>query len=78
MSHWNLKRAARLGYLAGGGLSVESIMADHVIAVVRGGSRSTRCLIPASGYYEWQDTAEGKQPYYFATSTTPEKAVGLQ
>ncbi len=30
MSHWNLKRAARLGYLAGRGLSVESIMADHV------------------------------------------------
>jgi hypothetical protein len=27
MSHWNLKRAARLGYLAGRGLSVESIMA---------------------------------------------------
>jgi hypothetical protein len=27
MSHWNLKRAARLGYLAGRGLSVESNMA---------------------------------------------------
>jgi putative SOS response-associated peptidase YedK len=25
----------------------------------------TRCLIPASGYYEWHDTPEGKQPYYF-------------
>ena len=24
-----------------------------------------RCLIPASGYYEWQDTPRGKQPYYF-------------
>lgn len=24
-----------------------------------------RCLIPASGYYEWQDTPSGKQPYYF-------------
>jgi putative SOS response-associated peptidase YedK len=24
-----------------------------------------RCLIPASGYYEWQDTPGGKQPYYF-------------
>jgi putative SOS response-associated peptidase YedK len=24
-----------------------------------------RCLIPASGYYEWLDTPEGKQPYYF-------------
>jgi putative SOS response-associated peptidase YedK len=25
----------------------------------------TRFLIPASGYYEWQDTPDGKQPYYF-------------
>ena len=24
-----------------------------------------RCLMPVSGYYEWQDTPEGKQPYYF-------------
>lgn len=27
--------------------------------------RKSRCLIPASGYYEWQNTPEGKQPYYF-------------
>ncbi len=26
--------------------------------------RRNRCIIPASGYFEWQDTAEGKQPYY--------------
>src|SRR4051794_28559475 len=25
----------------------------------------SRCLIPASGYYEWLDTPGGKQPYYF-------------
>jgi putative SOS response-associated peptidase YedK len=24
-----------------------------------------RCLIPVSGYYEWQDTPNGKQPRYF-------------
>jgi putative SOS response-associated peptidase YedK len=24
-----------------------------------------RCLMPASGYYEWEDTPSGKQPYYF-------------
>jgi putative SOS response-associated peptidase YedK len=24
-----------------------------------------RCLVPVSGYYEWADTPEGKQPYYF-------------
>jgi putative SOS response-associated peptidase YedK len=24
-----------------------------------------RCLMPVSGYYEWHDTPDGKQPYYF-------------
>lgn len=27
--------------------------------------KKRRCLIPASGYYEWKTTPEGKQPYYF-------------
>jgi putative SOS response-associated peptidase YedK len=27
--------------------------------------KRTRCLIPAFGYYEWQATPGGKQPYYF-------------
>jgi putative SOS response-associated peptidase YedK len=27
--------------------------------------KSKRCLIPASGYYEWHDAPSGKQPYYF-------------
>ena len=27
--------------------------------------KRTRCLIPVSGYYEWQDTPDGKQPWYF-------------
>jgi putative SOS response-associated peptidase YedK len=27
--------------------------------------KQRRCLMPLSGYYEWQATAEGKQPYYF-------------
>jgi putative SOS response-associated peptidase YedK len=24
-----------------------------------------RCLMPVSGYYEWQDTKQGKHPHYF-------------
>jgi putative SOS response-associated peptidase YedK len=31
----------------------------------RGAFKRSRCLIPVSGYYEWQDTPSGKQPYYF-------------
>jgi putative SOS response-associated peptidase YedK len=27
--------------------------------------KTNRCLMPLSGYYEWQDTPDGKQPYYF-------------
>ena len=27
--------------------------------------KRTRCLIPVSGYYEWQDMPGGKQPWYF-------------
>ena len=31
----------------------------------RSAFKNSRCLIPASGYYEWQTTPEGKQPFYF-------------
>jgi len=31
----------------------------------RSAFKRNRCLIPASGYYEWEDTLKGKQPYYF-------------
>jgi len=27
--------------------------------------KNKRCLMPVSGYYEWQGTPEGKQPWYF-------------
>jgi len=28
-----------------------------------------RCVIPVDGYYEWQKTDDGKQPYFIATRT---------
>ena len=33
--------------------------------------RRTRCLIPASGYYEWETTPDGKQPYYITSADGP-------
>lgn len=30
--------------------------------------RTTRCLVPANGFYEWKDTADGKQPFFIAPS----------
>jgi putative SOS response-associated peptidase YedK len=37
-----------------------------------------RCLIPASGYYEWQNTPTGKQPYYYvARDGSPLTFAGL-
>ena len=36
--------------------------------IFRDSFKRRRCLIPISGYYEWQDTPNGKQPYYFTRS----------
>jgi len=37
-----------------------------------------RCLVPASGYYEWQARAEGKQPYFiFPGDGSPLALAGL-
>ncbi len=33
--------------------------------------KRARCLIPASGYYKWQTTPEGKQPYYITSASGP-------
>lgn len=30
----------------------------------RGSLRHKRCVVPASGFYEWQKTGSGKQPFY--------------
>lgn len=35
-----------------------------------------RCLIPASGFYEWQARADGKQPYYISLASDEPLALG--
>jgi len=37
----------------------------------RSAFKSRRAVIPASGYYEWQDRADGKQPWYFTPAKAP-------
>ena len=37
----------------------------------RSAFKRNRCIIPASGYYEWQTTPAGKQPYYFTPKERP-------
>lgn len=32
----------------------------------RAAFKRRRCLIPASGFYEWKQVTKGKQPYYFS------------
>ena len=34
----------------------------------RNAFKRSRCLIPISGYYEWQNTPRGKQPWYFTAA----------
>src|SRR6516225_565700 len=36
--------------------------------VFRDAFKRSRCLIPMSGYFEWQSTPSGKQPWYFTAS----------
>ena len=36
--------------------------------VFRDAFKRSRCLIPISGYYEWQNTPSGKQPWYFTAA----------
>lgn len=33
--------------------------------------RSTRCLIPANGFYEWKNTASGKHPFFIHAIDQP-------
>jgi len=44
----------------------------------RSAFKRNRCLIPASGYYEWLTTPTGKQPYYYtARDSSPLTVAGL-
>jgi putative SOS response-associated peptidase YedK len=50
----------------GGGKPVINARIETVASngLFRGAFASRRCLVPATGYYEWQLQAGGKQPYF--------------
>jgi putative SOS response-associated peptidase YedK len=41
----------------------------------RGAFQRRRCLLPASGFFEWQQTPAGKQPFYFSSTNGEELAL---
>jgi putative SOS response-associated peptidase YedK len=44
----------------------------------RAAFKRRRCLLPADGFYEWQKTGKGKQPYYISlTDGVPFAIAGL-
>ncbi|PTX98498.1 SOS response-associated peptidase [Opitutus sp. ER46] len=43
-----------------------NVRAETLLTRFRGALRSRRCILPASGFYEWQDLGSHKQPWYFA------------
>ena len=40
-------------------------------ATWQGAIKSQRCLIPANGFYEWRQAAEGKRPFYLTVADRP-------
>jgi putative SOS response-associated peptidase YedK len=54
LAHWGLRR------------KFANLRAETLAQKFPGPYRDGRVLVPASGFYEWQSRAGGKQPYYFS------------
>jgi putative SOS response-associated peptidase YedK len=59
---WRWKKPLKALKLATFNARVETVATKPMF---RDAFKRHRCLIPASGYYEWEDTPDGKQPWYF-------------
>jgi putative SOS response-associated peptidase YedK len=62
-AHWGLRR------------KFANLRAETLAQKFPGPYRQGRALVPASGFYEWQSRAGGKQPYYFISKK--EELLGL-
>src|SRR5262249_50146141 len=62
---WHWKKPLKQLRLATFNARVETVATKPMF---RDAFKRHRCLIPASGYYEWQDTPDGKQPWYFTAA----------
>jgi putative SOS response-associated peptidase YedK len=38
--------------------------------------KRTRCIVPASGYYEWRAVEGGKQPYFISAANGEVLSIG--
>ena len=46
--------------------------------MVRSAFKRTRCIVPASGYYEWRADEGSKQPYFIYAANAGEAGVRLK
>lgn len=44
---------------------IVNLRSDTLVTRFRGALKSRRCILPASGFYEWQPTGTRKQPWFF-------------
>jgi len=64
LAHWGLRR------------KFANLRAETLAQKFPGPYREGRALVPASGFYEWQSRAGGKQPYYFSPAEGALLALG--
>jgi len=64
LAHWGLRR------------KFANLRAETLAQKFPGPYRQGRALVPASGFYEWQSRAGGKQPFYFSPADGALLALG--